>query len=132
MGEDTLNISGLETPLGQLKVTNEVIAILSGIAAMEEDGVYAMSGGITGELAQALGIKNLSKGVKIETDEEGIHVNIYVIVELGVRIPDVAWSIQEKVKKMVEKMTGSKVAEVNIHVQGVNIFKGKENLNENI
>ena len=132
MGEDTLNISGLETPLGQLKVTNEVIAILSGIAAMEEDGVYAMSGGITGELAQALGIKNLSKGVKIETDEEGIHVNIYVIVELGVRIPDVAWSIQEKVKKMVEKMTGSKVADVNIHVQGVNIFKGKENLNENI
>jgi uncharacterized alkaline shock family protein YloU len=49
-----------------------------------------------------------------------------------VRIPDVAWSIQEKVKKMVEKMTGSKVAEVNIHVQGVNIFKGKENLNEKI
>ena len=55
---------------------------------------YAMSGGITGE-AQALEIKNLSKGVKIETDEEGIHVNIYIIVELGVRIPEVAWSIQK-------------------------------------
>lgn len=132
MSQDALKFNGHETTLGQLKVTNEVIAILAGMAAMEEDGVYAMSGGITGELAQALGIKNLSKGVKIETDAEGIHVNIYVIVELGVRIPDVAWSIQEKVKKMVEKMTGSKVAEVNIHVQGVNIFKGKENLNENI
>ena len=128
MADDVLKINGLETALGQLKVTNEVIAILAGIAAMEEDGVYAMSGGITGELAQALGIKNLSKGVKIETDEEGIHVNIYVIVELGVRIPEVAWSIQEKVKKMVEKMTGSKVVEVNIHVQGVNIYKPKEDL----
>lgn len=128
MSQDTLKFNGHETTLGQLKVTNEVIAILAGMAAMEEDGVYAMSGGITGELAQALGIKNLSKGVKIETDAEGIHVNIYVIVELGVRIPDVAWSIQEKVKKMVEKMTGSKVAEVNIHVQGVNIYKSQENL----
>lgn len=128
MSQDALKFNGHETTLGQLKVTNEVIAILAGMAAMEEDGVYAMSGGITGELAQALGIKNLSKGVKIETDAEGIHVNIYVIVELGVRIPDVAWSIQEKVKKMVEKMTGSKVAEVNIHVQGVNIYKSQENL----
>ena len=128
MSQDALKFNGHETTLGQLKVTNEVIAILAGMAAMEEDGVQAMSGGITGELAQALGIKNLSKGVKIETDAEGIHVNIYVIVELGVRIPDVAWSIQEKVKKMVEKMTGSKVAEVNIHVQGVNIYKSQENL----
>jgi uncharacterized alkaline shock family protein YloU len=128
MSEDTVKFNGLSTDLGELKVTNEVIAILAGIAAMEEDGVYAMSGGITGEIAQALGIKNLSKGVKIETDEQGIHVNIYVIVELGVRIPDVAWSIQEKVKSMVEKMTGSKVIEVNIHVQGVNIFRNKEEL----
>ncbi len=126
MADDVLKIDGLETPLGQLKVTNDVIAILAGLAAMEEEGVFAMSGGITGELVQALGIKNLSKGVKVETGSDGIHVDIYVIVELGVRIPEVAWSIQEKVKKMVERMTGSKVVEVNIHVQGVNIFKGKE------
>jgi len=109
--------------LGQLKVNDEVIAIIAGLAAVEVDGVYAMSGGLSGGIAEVLGIKNLSKGVKVEAKGKKVEVNIYIIAEFGARIPDVAWNIQEKVKKVVEKITGMEIVEVNIHVQGVNIPK---------
>ncbi len=109
--------------LGSLRVTNEVIAIIAGLATVEVDGVYSTSGGLTGGIAEALGIKNLSKGIKVETKENNIYINIYIIAEFGARIPEVAWNIQEKVKKTVERMTGMRVMEANIHVQSVNIPK---------
>jgi len=109
--------------LGKLKVTDDVIAIIAGLAAVEVDGVYSMSGGLTGGIAEVLGIKNLSKGIKVETKEGLVYINIYIIAEFGARIPEVAWNIQEKVKKTVERMTGMRVMEANIHVQSVNIPK---------
>jgi uncharacterized alkaline shock family protein YloU len=109
--------------MGTVKITNEVVAIIAGIAAMEVPGVIAMSGGIAGGIAEALGRKNLTKGVKVEVGEREAAVDLYIIVDYGCRIPDVAWNIQEKVKKAVETMTGLTVVEVNIHVQGVNIDK---------
>ena len=109
--------------LGELKVTHEVIAIIAGLAAVEIDGVYSMSGGLSGGIAQALGIKNLSKGIKVDIKGKKVEVNIYIIAEFGARIPDVAWNMQEKVKKVVEEMTGVQIVEVNIHVQGINIPK---------
>ncbi|MFO7637008.1 MAG: Asp23/Gls24 family envelope stress response protein [Clostridia bacterium] len=112
--------------IGELKVTNEVVAIIAGLATVEEEGVYAMSGNLTGGIAEALGIRNLSKGIKVDVREGAAHINIHIIVEFGARIPEVAWNIQEKVKKIVQKMTGLKVTEVNIHVQGVNIPRNIE------
>lgn len=109
--------------LGKLLVTDEVIAIIAGLAAVEVDGVYSMSGGLTGGIAEVLGIKNLSKGIKVETRNDLVYINIYIIAEFGARIPEVAWNIQEKVKKTVERMTGMRVMEANIHVQSVNIPK---------
>lgn len=109
--------------LGSLKVTDDVIAIIAGLATVEVEGVFSMSGGLTGGIAEVLGIKNLSKGIKVETKEEAIYINIYIIAEFGARIPEVAWNIQEKVKKTVERMTGMRVMEANIHVQSVNIPK---------
>ncbi|MBN2852747.1 MAG: Asp23/Gls24 family envelope stress response protein [Clostridia bacterium] len=109
--------------LGQLKVTDEVIAIIAGLATVEVDGVFSMSGGLTGGIAEVLGIRNLSKGIKVDIKGEKVEVNIYIIAEFGARIPDVAWNIQEKVKKVVEKMTGMEIIEVNIHVQGINVPK---------
>jgi len=109
--------------LGSLRVTNDVIAIIAGLATVEVDGVYSTSGGLTGGIAEALGIKNLSKGIKVETKGNDIYINIYIIAEFGARIPEVAWNIQEKVKKTVERMTGMRVMEANIHVQSVNIPK---------
>ncbi len=116
-------ISSDSENLGSLKVTDDVIAIIAGLATVEVEGVYSMSGGLTGGIAEVLGIKNLSKGIKVETKEDDIYINIYIIAEFGARIPEVAWNIQEKVKKTVERMTGMRVMEANIHVQSVNIPK---------
>jgi uncharacterized alkaline shock family protein YloU len=115
------NIAGPD--VGSIKITDEVVAIIAGIAAIEVPGVASMSGGIAGGIAEALGRKNLTKGVKVEVGEKEAAIDLYIIIEYGCRIPDVAWNIQEKVKKSVETMTGLQVVEVNIHVQGVNIEK---------
>ncbi|MFZ5966266.1 MAG: Asp23/Gls24 family envelope stress response protein [Bacillota bacterium] len=118
----------LEGPdYGQIKIADEVVGIIAGLAATEVPGVAGMSGGIAGGIAEMLGRKNLSKGVKVEVGEKEAAIDLYIIVDYGVKIPDVSWKIQESVKKAIETMTGLKVVEVNIHVQGVNIEKdGKE------
>ncbi len=115
------DIQSAVNEIGAIKITDEVVAIIAGIAATEVPGVAGMSGGIAGGIAEALGRKNLSKGVKVEAGEKEAAIDLYIIVEYGFRIPDVAWSIQEKVKKAVETMTGLNVIEVNIHIQGVNM-----------
>lgn len=117
------DVQSVVNEIGAIKITDEVIAIIAGIAAMEVPGVVGMSGGIAGGIAEALGRKNLSKGVKVEAGEKQAAIDLYIIVEYGFRIPEVAWSIQEKVKRAVEDMTGLNVVEVNIHIQGVNIEK---------
>lgn len=125
---------GVTNEIGSIKITDEVVAIIAGIAAIELPGVAGMSGGIVGGIAEMLGRKNLSKGVKVEVGEREAAIDLYIIVEYGCRIPEVAWNIQEKVKKSVETMTGLNVIEVNIHVQGVNIEKEhkKEAIEEQI
>ncbi len=110
----------LPSELGSIRIADEVVSIIAGLAATEVEGVAYMSGGIVGGIAEALGRKNLSKGVKVEVGEEEAAVDLYLIVSYGSRIPDVAWSVQENVKKAIEAMTGLKVIKVNVHVQGVN------------
>lgn len=109
--------------IGNVKISEEVVAIIAGVAATEVPGVAGMSGGIAGGIAEMLGRKNLSKGVKVEVGEKEAAIDLYIIVEYGCRIPDVSWEIQEKVKKSIESMTGLEVIEVNIHIQGVNFEK---------
>lgn len=113
----------IQNDMGAVKISDEVVAIIAGIAATEVSGVAGMSGGIAGGIAEILGRKNLSKGVKVEVGEKEAAIDLFIIVEYGCRIPDVSWDIQEKVKKSVETMTGLSVIEVNIHVQGVNFEK---------
>ncbi len=108
---------------GQIKIADEVVGIIAGLAAMEIDGVAGMSGGLAGGIAEMLGRKNLAKGVKVEVGERETAIDIYIIVEYGIRIPDISWKIQESVKTAVETMTGLNVVEVNINIQGVNIEK---------
>ncbi|WP_330392519.1 Asp23/Gls24 family envelope stress response protein [Geosporobacter subterraneus] len=108
---------------GQIKIADEVVGIIAGLAATEVPGVAGMSGGLAGGIAEILGRKNLSKGVKVEVGEREAAVDLFIIVEYGAKIPDVSWQIQESVKKAIETMTGLKVVEVNIHIQGVNIDK---------
>ncbi len=104
-----------------IKISNDVIAVIAGVAASEVPGVAAMSGGLTGGITEALkGKKNLAKGIKVDATDSTAKIDVNIIVEYGSRIPDVAFEIQNRVKKSVESMTGLKVTEVNVHVQGVN------------
>ncbi|MBU5677566.1 Asp23/Gls24 family envelope stress response protein [Alkaliphilus sp. MSJ-5] len=105
---------------GEVKIVDDVVATIAGLAATEVKGVAGMSGGFVGDIAEILGKKSLSKGVKVEVKEKVANIDLYIIVEYGTKIPDVAWEIQENVKKTIETMTGIEVNEVNIHVQGVN------------
>lgn len=107
--------------LGVIRIADEVVSIIAGLAATEIEGVDGMSGGLVGGIAEMLGRKNFSKGVKVEVGEQEAAVDLYLIVKYGVRIPDLALLVQENVKKAVETMTGLHVVEVNIHVQGVGL-----------
>jgi len=102
-----------------VRISDDVVGTIAGIAAVEVEGVAGMGGGIVGGITEMLGRKNLARGVKAEVGEREAALDLFVIVEYGVRIPEVAQRVQENVKRAVESMTGLAVLEVNIHVQGV-------------
>ena len=104
-----------------IKIADDVVATIAGKAAMEVSGVYSMSGGFAGGISEVFGKKNYTKGIKVDNSEKGLKIDVNIIVEYGARIPDVAYEIQNRVKKSIENMTGLNVEEVNVHVQGVNI-----------
>ena len=111
-----------------INISDEVVTTIAGIAIADIDGVAEMAGGIAGGLSEVLrGKKKLSKGIKAEIDGNNVKIDVNIIVNYGVRIPDVAFDIQNKVKNNVENMTGLRVEEVNVHVQGVNIEQTEEN-----
>src|SRR6056297_2601374 len=107
--------------LGNIKIADEVVSIVTGLAATEVEGVAGMSGGIAGGIAEMLRRKNLTKGVKVEVGDNECVVDLYVIIDYGNSIPDVSWNIQNNVRQAIEGMTGLDVIEVNVHVQGVHL-----------
>ena len=110
-----------------LTISEDVIGIIAGLAAAEVEGVSGMTLGFVDGINQILGSnKKYSKGVKIELDGNDVVIDLFVIVKYGVKIPDVAFSIQNSVKSSVEAMTGLKVKAVNINVQGVTFEKAKD------
>ena len=109
-----------------IQIADDVVAIIAGKAVSEVSGVAGMAGGFAGGITEVLsGKKNLTKGIKVDINEKEAKVDVNIIVEYGVRIPDVAFEIQNRVKKAVETMTGLKVSNVNVHVQGVNTVEEK-------
>ena len=115
-----------------IRIADDVIAVIAGVAVAEVQGVAVMSGGFAGGISEVLsGKKNLSKGIKVESGEKETRIDVNIIVEYGTRIPDVAFEIQNKVKVAVENMTGLKVVEVNVHVQGVSTQNMENNNNSN-
>ncbi len=116
-----------------IKISNDVVAVIAGVAVSEVQGVSGMAGGFAGGISEVLsGKKNLAKGIKVEIAEKDVKIDVNIIVEYGSRIPDVAFEIQNRVKKAVENMTGLNVEEVNVHVQGVNTDTIKNEKEENI
>lgn len=110
--------------LGVVRIADEVIASIAGIAAMDTVGVVGMSSGLIGGMAELIGKKNPAKGVKVQVGAREVAVDVYIIVEYGLRIPDVALQVQEKIKEAIETATGMSVVEVNVHVQGVGFSQG--------
>ena len=107
--------------VGEVKIADEVVAIIAGLAATEVEGVASMAGNITNELVGKLGMKNLSKGVKVEVLEDSVSVDLSLNIEFGHNIPAVSTKVQDRVKTAIENMTGLSVLDVNIKIAGVNI-----------
>lgn len=106
--------------MGVVKISDEVVCVIAGLAASEIKGVVGMSSGIVGGITKILsGKKNLTKGVKVNVAEDSASIDLYVVIEYGLRIPDVAGKVQENVKRTVESLTGLKVSSVNVFVQNV-------------
>ncbi len=104
---------------GNIAISNDVIATISAIAAKSIEGVAGMVNSLTGGFAELLGKKNPSKGVKVAINGRDVKIEMFVVVDYGVKIPDVAWEIQGKVKNEVEAMTGLNVVAVNVNIEGV-------------
>lgn len=107
--------------MGEVRIADEVVAIIAGLAATEVDGVDSMAGNITNELVGKLGMKYLSKGVKVDVTEEHVSVDLSLNIKYGYNIPDVSERVQDRVKSAIENMTGLTVLDVNIRIAGVNI-----------
>lgn len=109
-----------EEKYGAVKISDEVIAVCVLNSTLKTKGVYGLSGGLTDSLSKnLLGKDPLYKGIKINQNEGGVTIDISVVVDYGIKIPDVAWNIQENVKKEVEDIIEITVDAVNIHVTGV-------------
>ena len=121
MAKDERNIYRIQddSSMGEVKIADEVVAIIAALAATEVEGVASMAGNITNELISRLGMKNLSKGVKVDVLEGVVTVSLALNMKYNYSIMDVSAKVQEKVKSAVENMTGLEVADVNVKVAGV-------------
>lgn len=113
---------------GTIKISEDVVTTIAGLAAAEVSGVAGMSGGITGELVEKLGRKNISKGIKADMGENEVTIDINAIVEYGVNIHEVAVELQTSIRNAIENMTGLSVVNVNVNIQGLSF--GSENKEE--
>ena len=122
----TTNIHS-ENGEGQISFADDVVATIAGLAAIEIEGVVGMSGGVAGGIAEMLGRKTLTRGVKVEVGTSEAAIDLDIIAKYGVKIPDVARKVQENVKKAVEMMTALDVVEVNVNIIGISMDeKSKE------
>lgn len=121
MAEDRRGFKIKEDGLGEVQVAEEVVTIIAGLAATEVEGVCSMAGNITKDLVSRLGMKNLSKGVRVEVTDEHITVYVAINISYGYAIPEVSSKVQEKVKSAIENMTGLEVASVNVRIVDVDM-----------
>ncbi len=116
---------------GTVRIADEVLAVIAGIATAEIDGVEGMMGGFVDDLSEKLGRPELRRGVKVQTEDKEVSVDLYITVGYGFKIPKIARSIQKNVKNAIENMTELEVTEVNVHVQEV-IFPDDEDCKKSI
>lgn len=115
-----------EDNIGSVQIADEVVAIIASLAATEVEGVSAMVGNITNELMSRAGVKNLTRGVKVEVNGSTVKAELAVFMDYGYNIPATSQKVQERVKNAIENMTGLTVTDVNIRINGVNMNTGKQ------
>ena len=123
MAEDRKTFKIKDGHLGEVKIADEVVAIIAGLAATE--GVSSMAGNITNELVSKLGMKNLSKGVRVEVLSGIVNVDVALNIAYGYSIPEVSAKVQERVKSAIENMTGLEVSIVNVRIASVDMGNNK-------
>jgi uncharacterized alkaline shock family protein YloU len=111
-----------ERAIGAVKIADDVVAMIAGLAATEVDGVSATAGNISNELMSKVGVKNLAKGVKVEIIGKQVKVEMAIIVAYGFNIPAISQKVQLKVKAAIENMTGLNVTDVNLRIAGISHF----------
>jgi len=115
---------------GHVNISDDVIGIITNIAASEIEGVQ-LQGTFAGDIAEILGKKNMTKGVRVDINEDDeVQVDLSVVVDFGVVIPEIAWKVQESVKTAIENMTDLKVTSINVNVQGINLGKNHDKVDE--
>src|SRR5690554_4523815 len=125
-----MDSTSIDNSIGSVRIADEVVEVIAGMAASEVEGIAEMSGGFVGDIANMLGRgKNVSKGIKVEVGENEATVDLFVAVEYGVSIPQVAQNVQVAVKEAIEGMTGLSVSEINVHIQGI-AFKSQAETKE--
>ncbi len=125
MAEDRKGFKIKEDKLGEVKIADEVVAIIAGLASTEVEGVSSMAGNITNELVSKLGMKNLSKGIRVDVSDGVVRVDVALNIAYGYAIPDVSAKVQEKVRSAIENMTGLDVSGVNVRIASVDMGKRK-------
>lgn len=120
-----LNVSE-DTSLGKVEIAPEVIEVIAGIAATEVDGLFAMRGNFASGVVERFGKKSHSKGVKVELTETGVLIDLFVVLNFGVSIPQVAVKLQTNIRQTLKNMTALEIDEINIHVVGIQM-DGKDN-----
>lgn len=115
-----LDVSG-DLGLGKVQIAPEVIEVITGIAASEVEGISSMRGSFATDVVERFGKKSHSKGVKVELTESEIIIELYVVLDFGVSIPEVAGKLQANIRQTLKNMTALEVSEVNVHVVGIQI-----------
>jgi len=116
---EQMRVNVSNTELGNVEISEDVIEVIAGICASEVDGVFAMQGNFTTGVAERLGVKSHSKGVKVELTDEGILLDLYVVLNNGASIPVVAAKLQESIRQTIKNMTALEVSEINVHIVGI-------------
>ena len=114
--------------IGSVQIADEVVAMIASLAAMEVEGVYSLAGKVTNELMSKVGVKSLTKGVRVQVTGSNVRVDLALSLEYGYNIPGTSAKVQEKVKNAIENMTGLTVTDVNIRIVNVNMEPGREEM----
>ncbi|MFV9510219.1 Asp23/Gls24 family envelope stress response protein [Tepidibacillus sp. LV47] len=121
-----------ERETGKIKIESDVVAMIAGLAATDTEGIASMSAGITEGLAKRVSGKNVTKGVRVEVGETETAIDLRVVIKYGFKIHEVARKLQQNVKEAVESMTGLRVVEVNVYVEGVELQKDEPEQEESV